>query len=803
LLAAFSLSFAQDANAPPPVAVEPGEPNEPAPAPIPVTAKPQPWWHDAWAYRAELHFSNWEGDLGVGHVRLYGRAAGDARDLRVVDANGAPVNFIVVRHRPDYVTSLLVHVPIAGPQVCWLYYGNKDAPKIDTRRWNLRGGDWKARGGVLTRVWRKARPGHPKTLDELKQMIAAAGEPEGVTVLSNTFLGPNPFGESDHFLTHMEGWLKLDKAGKYTLRLFADDGAWLVVDGKEVIAWPGPRAESEWRSHFNPPNKEIVLDLQPGEHHVEIYHEEGEGMQMCSLGWSPPWPWSTRAGKALAFQGKEYFGVREIDEWFWGCRRVVRPGVHEKRGQALLCNPGLEMTFTYWVPDTEQQLTMATMRVASRSTAGKITQVRAEMDDGTVHVWKGDERWMRHVFFSNGAGRRSATFTVTDEKGNTDTQTVSTPTWQINVAHTAQVRLPKNVPQAEAYLDYMKDSPPYDVGKLLIDDLVGYALFWYTFDQDAKAASALGRLVKERPDHPALGDLATRCLGSTVRGGWNPELAMKLLGIIGGGNGLAARIRRDKDKLASLRAGERGIQDGRMAAYDLAGSIAESEEMLRELPLHKAHVLSWGKEDYKAAVEILNELIEKYGKSDVAAERAAARKATLAKADVCLLKTDYPEAEKILRELEKNDPRRMAQAERLTKIGGYPYTIDDFLGRDEPKLAIQAVDQWEDIAPLAKLKGQTFFYRGKAMYVDQPSMGAVKCLDLAERVNSGAVHAPEALWLKANCLMDIGEYERAIVEFARLRDEMASTEHLRKLPEKIEQCRKKLAEKAAASRPAK
>jgi len=802
-----TFALAQDANAPSDV---PEEPNEPAAAATPAPAKgakpaaagkPAPWHLPDWPCRVELRYSGWPGDVACGYVRLYGRAAADAHDVRIIDANGQPVNFIIRQHRPDYVTTLQVHVPRPGPQTQWLYYGNPDAPKIDTQHCNPKLPAWQGRAAVATRIWRKAKPGHPGTLAELKAMVAAAGEPEGWDLKTNSFLGPNPFGESDNFLTHMEGWLHLDKAGKYKLRLYADDGAWLVVDGREVLAWPGPRAESEWRSIFGPPGRDVELDLTAGEHHVEIWHEEGEGLQMCSLAWSPPWPW-TEGGRVMQVRGQPYYGVREIPQRYWGNRRIARAGYYEARARPLVCAPSLDITYTYWVPDSEQQMSMATVGVATRSSAGRIVRYEVLTDDGTLHVCQGEPKPMYHVFFSNGPGFRRATFTVVDEKGNRDTLTIRTPTWQINVGHTARVRLPKGTPQAEAYLDYFKSAPPYDVSKLLIDDLVGYALFWYTFDQDAKAAAAVGRLLKDKPDHPAMGELALKCFPATIRGGWDAELALKLLESIGDGTALAARIRAKRERLAKLNAGEGSLSDSRWDALDLQQSIAEDERFLRELPLYRAYVLAWGKEDYKAALAAYEAFHDRHAAGTAAADAALARRSLFGKADVLCLQGDYAAAEKLLRELEKSDPRRMSPAEKLAKIGGFPYTIDDFLSRDLPRQALETVDQWEDIAPLAKLKGLTYFYRGKAMYVDRPSLGAVKCLDLAERVSPGAVHAPEAAWLKANCLMEIGRYEQAIVEFARLRDEMASSEHLKQVPDKIEQCRKKLAErKGAASKP--
>jgi tetratricopeptide (TPR) repeat protein len=732
----------------------------PAPAPRPA-ADPQPWWNADWPWRVRVRLNRHPGASATGSVHLYGHAARDGHDLRLVDATGRPVNFRVLDHDPAYLTTIQMQVPDGAEFTAWLYFGNPSAPAIDTASANPDSPGWQGRDGVLVRTWRKVRPGHPKTLEELRAMIQAAGRPEGVSQEPEMSLGSNPFGESDQYVTAMEGYLRVPREAEYGFRAFADDGCWVLVDGKEVLSWPGPReAAADGETWRQVPRRDFTLTLSAGLHRIEFYHEEGEGLQIATLAWKPPWAW-TVGGKPYLVDGKEYFGFRSIAPSEWGWQRIVRFEEFQAHGRPLVAAPAAWVEHTFWVPDTEQpsvagrlarQLAFVSLQDLGRSAAGRIVKTEWTTDDGVVRRQEGEPRRLHHIFFSNGL--RRATVTVTDEAGNTATESCPLRLWQINVARTARGRFDKDLGQQSLYLDLLQKSPPYPIEKMTHDDLAGYAVFWYVFDKDHETSKALARLYREKPDHPRMPQLAVIGAEAATRGGFDADLALAML--------------------------------------DLASQNAPDEKTRLDYTFRRAYVLAWGKADYPAALAIYDRLFDEHGKSESAADRAVARRALIARGDVLLLQAEYDEADAAYRKAEDLDPRPMTRAEKMTKIGGYPYAVEDYLARDLHKLALETIDRWEDLMPRAKLEGLTFFLRGKVMVLARPSVAAARCLDLAARVSPQALHVPEAVWLRANCLMDLGRYEEALAGFVRVRDEFTTSDYYKRAADKVRECKAKL-----------
>ena len=82
----------------------------------------------------------------------------------------------------------------------------------------------------------------------------------------------------------------------------------------------------------------------------------------------------------------------------------------------------------------------------------------------------------------------------------------------------------------------------------------------------------------------------------------------------------------------------------------------------------------------------------------------------------------------------------------------------------------------------------------KAAIVEKPGELALRYLTLAERIAPRAVHVPEAVWLRANCLMTVGRYEEALAELRRITVDFTYTEFLDQAAEKMKECEAKLQE---------
>ena len=82
----------------------------------------------------------------------------------------------------------------------------------------------------------------------------------------------------DHFAGELRGWIKIDTAGRYMFRLVGDDGARLLIDGRELY-------DTERLAGFV---GEDGLDLTAGLHEIRIPFYEDAGKFLVSLQWSVP-----------------------------------------------------------------------------------------------------------------------------------------------------------------------------------------------------------------------------------------------------------------------------------------------------------------------------------------------------------------------------------------------------------------------------------------------------------------------------------------------------------------------------------
>jgi hypothetical protein len=87
------------------------------------------------------------------------------------------------------------------------------------------------------------------------------------------------------------------------------------------------------------------------------------------------------------------------------------------------------------------------------------------------------------------------------------------------------------------------------------------------------------------------------------------------------------------------------------------------------------------------------------------------------------------------------------------------------------------------------------------LFVQRPGPAVLRYLELAERVAPRAVHVPEAVWLKANCLLASDRCEQALAEFQRIRVDFTESEFFTKAAEKIRLCESRLPTTQAAPHP--
>lgn len=718
------------------------------------------WWSDRWAYRLRVTIPTLHpvavarggkptATAQVPGIRFGGRCNPDGSDLRLVDHAGDPVNFRLVNIDPYGSSLLQVQTPPGVPLTAWLYFGNSNAFPIATETANEFAPPWKPEGMIETRIYRKKKPGHPKSLDELKKMIKEAGEPEAVKFDNRIRYTHNPYGESDHYILALDGDLRIDETGPYKFAVYADDGCWVLIDGKMYVDWPGPRP-----ANFNiNQGKTFQVQLAKGVHRFELYQEEGTGPQQAYIRWLPP------GGTIL----------NEPDWDIWLMMRQGEVDLVQARDRPLVADFKAWSRNSFWIPETERQMNWVAVLDNSYSFDGKVVKRELQTDDGFVRT--SAEQRIEHVFFANGL--RTLRFTVTDDKGNRDTSVQKIRLWQVNVEDEGDLKrgpdpvegLEGNrlrIPYQTYYLYKMQQSDPYEPKKMPENDLVNYAVFWDTFDDAPKVLAGLDSLMAKNPDR-VLNDATLADVGAraAMTAGLNLDMAEKLL-----------------KKLAT-------------------DTKDPDEKVKREL--QHANLLAWAQGEYEtsraAAAEIRKALSRRKEARMYPATQGLLRYAAIVEADALLLLGRYDDAKKAYAEAEQIDTpaNTMSEAEKIARKGSYPFSVEDYLSRDMITEAIELIQEWDHLMPSVKMEGLSMYLRGKALFMIKPSDMAVRYLGAAEDVNPRGPQAPEAGWLKASCLFQMGKIQEAALQYMRIRDNFSRAKYLQRVNRKIKECQEILA----------
>lgn len=109
--------------------------------------------------------------------------------------------------------------------------------------------------------------------------VLVEGQTPNVSFVRRTLALDNDFGLDDRFLTAVDAFLKIDEAGKYTLRLVSDDGSKLYLGDKLLIDRDGLHSEG---------GKDANVDLTPGLHEFRVWHFDNTHDAVLRLEWKPP-----------------------------------------------------------------------------------------------------------------------------------------------------------------------------------------------------------------------------------------------------------------------------------------------------------------------------------------------------------------------------------------------------------------------------------------------------------------------------------------------------------------------------------
>lgn len=234
------------------------------------------WWKSAWKSRRSLRATippGVEADepLAVAKFLTHGRVKPDGSDVRVV-ARGKEVPSRVLRLGPgDEVT---VAFPLSvGIDAYQVYYGNPRAQPPDY--------DWEIRAGLLLEV-RKYRRGFAANLHQALATWGHSTEVIGAGFVPKIYFGHNPFGPSHAFVARYTGWLRVEKPGRYEFLTSSSHGSFLLIDGKEVVSWPGRHRPTRR------PRRRGTVELKVGRYKLEYYHIHMGGDPTAVAAWKRP-----------------------------------------------------------------------------------------------------------------------------------------------------------------------------------------------------------------------------------------------------------------------------------------------------------------------------------------------------------------------------------------------------------------------------------------------------------------------------------------------------------------------------------
>jgi len=217
----------------------------------------------------------------------------------------------------------------------------------------------------------------------------------------------------------------------------------------------------------------------------------------------------------------------------------------------------------------------------------------------------------------------------------------------------------------------------------------------------------------------------------------------------------------------ALRRGDEGLDE---AIANYRQSIAADTPATEKLDVlgRLIHLLGVNRGDVERAAEVFGEVETIAANQRLDEEgQAAFRRATIAAGDAHLWSGDADSAADLYRRAEALGPKTPSQV-RAARIGAYPNAIRELLAAGDAGAALDLVREWEESFPGEKLRGQTFFWRGKLSLIGGRGDEAAGQLARAVERGQGAAFESEARWLLAQALRAQGREEESREELSKL-----------------------------------
>ena len=695
-----------------------------------------PWRLPDWSARAVVKIPTPSAEPGVDaagvKILCQGRAKADGSDYRVLDAAGKPVPFQLDFHDADHY-SLLTFKVDNPKQRFYVYFGNPKAARApeQTPDFPAPGGGPPAGGWLPHSDFVYQTIDRPRAAD-----VAKEHDPDNMEEMTKLIAGSKAkFGA--RWQRHVADGYNPFGSSDYYVSIYrgwvrvpkAGPYQFCTVSNKASFSFLDGKPLVAWpgrhtveRGAHGEVNAKV--ELTAGPHYLEYYHETTPLEHMAYLGWRP-------SGDAGNFS--------PIPESFYTAPHVAVVAAYEDaKGPLLHFEPAI-VDSVWPVERSEGQYTRV------RFVAGKAPP----LPEGTKYQWDfGDGQTatgpeVEHVYLTMGL------FNVTlTAQGPAGTQTAK---WPLSVF------------EIEHVVDQFKEGRPKDYAKLAR----GY-------DRNQLSGDALRELqhLLAEGDEPAesveVGKLFLRLFPKE-----GPLVQARVRRLMAD-----CAVRMGKDNLDEALANYEAAlvkETPPVEKVDVLTRLIRLVGVERERPEKAAPIFARAEETAKSA---------KVDTEDVEDLQKAYRRAVIAMGDVRLWQGKLDEARELYAKAERLGDFIPAQV-RAARLGAYPDSLQDYLDAGNTGAALDLVDKWEEKFPTDKLNGHSFFWRGKVlMRRDQPA-DAVRYLNRAVRVTTGAPFETEARWLLAEALGQLGKKDEAKRELAKLVAVGINDEFTRKAIEKL------------------
>lgn len=207
----------------------------------------------------------------VGRVLVWPQSA-EERSAVVVGAGGRRIGTRLLWHAAGEAMEVWFDAAAAGASA-QLYVGADLAPAA-----------WEPPAGLVLEVRPRPADLPADTAEQILAQWDRAAEPQGRAWAERIFHGANPFGPSEELLARFTGWIDLPVAGTWRIATVSDDGSVLLIDGKQVAAWPGWHgAEEGARGQHHG-----TAQLAAGRHRIDYRVVQGGGGFCAAIAWLKP-----------------------------------------------------------------------------------------------------------------------------------------------------------------------------------------------------------------------------------------------------------------------------------------------------------------------------------------------------------------------------------------------------------------------------------------------------------------------------------------------------------------------------------